>query len=78
LSSYGGPFTNAVSHNNIFHVMGGASIETGNTSTTNFLDYDLFNAEIRAYSGAEPHGVRGVPVYAPGNGPSSGAGGMIA
>jgi hypothetical protein len=70
LSTYGGPYTNAVSFNNIFHVHGSVSITSGNTSTTNKFDYDLHNGLIRAYAGAEPHGISGVPIYALGNGPS--------
>ena len=76
LSDYGGPFTKCVSLNNIFQSSGGATIETGNTSIANRFDYDLYNAAIRAYPGAEPHGIFGTPVYAMGNGAVSRSGGM--
>lgn len=79
LSSWGAPFTNTVSHNNIWHTYTnrrGKSISAGNTSRKNTFDYDLCNNRVVAYAGAEPHGVKGVPIYAPKNGPVSGSGGM--
>ena len=79
LAAWGGPFTETVSYNNIWHTYTnrrGKSISAGNTSKRNVFDYDLCNNRVVAYEGAEPHGIKGVPVYAPGNGPASGSGGM--
>jgi len=45
-------------------------VETGND-----LDYDMTNGGIQAYSGAEPNRVIGTPIYAPGHGWQSEAGG---
>jgi hypothetical protein len=73
LSTYGGPYTNAISYNNIFDVRA-YSIETRNMSTLNYFDYDLYDARIIA--GTEPHGIKAAPIYAAGNGPVSGRGGM--
>ena len=79
LSSWGGPFTETVSRNNIWHTYTsdrGKSISAGNTSRKNTFDYDLCNNRVVAYEGAEPHGIKGVPIYASGHGPASGPGGM--
>jgi len=79
LAAWGGPFTETVSHNNIWHTYTsarGKSIWAGNASKRNTFDYDLCNNRVLAYEGAEPHRIEGVPVYAPGNGPASGSGGM--
>ena len=79
LASWGGPFTKTVSHNNIWHTYTnrrGKSISAGNTSRENTFDYDLCPNRVVAYEGAEPHAIKGVPIYAPGNGPLSGPGGM--
>jgi len=73
LSEYGGPMLNHVSRNNILHVTdGGASIsnkKVPESQQTNDFDYDLFNGRIQTYEGSEPHGIRGVPIYDPKNGP---------
>jgi len=79
LAAWGAPFTETVSYNNIWHTYRsdrGKSIWAGNTSKRNTFDYDLCNNRVLAYEGAEPHRIKGVPVYAPGNGPASGPGGM--
>jgi hypothetical protein len=72
-ADYGGPMTNTVSRNNIWHVFRpeAISISDSRAGTTNDLDYDLYNARIKAAPGVEPHGIKGVPVYAPGNGPDN-------
>jgi hypothetical protein len=71
------PMTNTVSRNNIFHVFkpGWAAINAQG-GAGNDLDYDLYNAKITGITGAQAHGIAGTPVYAPGNGPASDAGGM--
>jgi hypothetical protein len=76
-ADYGGPMTNTVSRNNIWHVFRpeAISISAGRSDGTNDLDYDLYNGRIKGAPGAEPHGMKGVPLYAPGNGPASGSGG---
>jgi len=79
LAAWGGPFTETVSYNNIWHTYTnrrGKSIWAGNTSRKNTFDHDLCSNRVLAYEGAEPHRTKGVPVYAPGNGPVSGSGGM--
>ena len=69
-----------VSYNNIWHVAHTAdrdssdyhSIEVKNDSPTNTFDYDLYNGKIiGGYEGVEAHGIRGVPVYAEGHGPTA-------
>jgi hypothetical protein len=71
-ADYGGPMTNTVSRNNIWHVFRpqALSISDGRASPTNDLDYDLTNGRIKATPGAESHGIKGVPRYASGHGPS--------
>jgi hypothetical protein len=73
----GEPLTNTVTRNNILHIWEAwwSSIDDGGGSG-NDLDYDLFNGNIVAYRGAEPHGMVGTPIYAPGNGWQNWAGGM--
>lgn len=79
LAAWGGPFAETVSHNNIWHTYTdrrGKSIWAGNASKKNTFDHDLCNNRVLAYEGAQPHGIKGVPVYASGHGPVSGSGGM--
>jgi hypothetical protein len=63
ITSYGGPFTNCVSHNNIL-----TTVLAGNKSPANVFDYDLYSGRLATYDGAEPHGRHAAPRYAPGNG----------
>jgi hypothetical protein len=42
--------------------------EVPESRQANDFDYDLFNGRIQAREGSEPHGIRGVPIYDPGNG----------
>lgn len=76
-ASWGGPMTNTVSRNNIWHVFRpeAASVEDTRKEPGNDFDYDLYNGEIRTAPGAEPHGIRAVPRYAPGHGPECSADG---
>jgi len=71
------PLTNTVTRNNILHIWKAwwSSIDDGG-GRGNDLDYDLYNGNITAYRGAEPHGTVGTPIYASGNGWPSWAGGM--
>ena len=71
------PMTNTVTRNNILQIWKSwwDAINDGGGSG-NDVDYDLYNGNIVSYRGAEPHGIVGVPIYAPGNGPSSGSTGM--
>jgi hypothetical protein len=57
-----------VSRNNILHVREprGRSLSNNKQNIDNDYDFDLFNGQIP--DGAEPHGVRGVPVYVAGAG----------
>jgi hypothetical protein len=66
-----------VTRNNILHIWKAwwSAIDDGGGSG-NDLDFDLFNGNIVAYRGAEPHGIVGTPIYAPGNGWQNWAGGM--
>jgi hypothetical protein len=63
------PMTNTVSRNNILDIWKSwwSSINTVG-GAGNDLDYDLFNGNVTAYAGAEPNGILGTPVYAPGHG----------
>ena len=58
----------AVSRNNILEVRSAQNHSHSNNprNVDNSYDYDLFNGQVPA--GTEPHGVRGVPVYAAGAG----------
>jgi hypothetical protein len=58
----------AVSRNNILHVRlpRNHSLSSNDKNVDNDYDYDLFNGQIP--KGAEVHGVRGEPTYAPGAG----------
>jgi hypothetical protein len=71
------PLTNTVSRNNILHIWKTwwDSI-TDNGGSGNDLDNDLYNGNITAYRGAEPNGIVGTPIYAPGSGWQNWAGGM--
>ena len=71
------PMSNTVSRNNIFHVWKSwwpSIIDNGGSG--NDLDYDLVNGSVSAYSGAEPNRAVGTPIYQPGHGWQSGAGGL--
>jgi len=61
---------NMFTRNNILHVSndGYNSIFNQNINATNDFDYDLFNGNIIAYRDAEPHGIKGVPIYDRNNG----------
>ena len=71
------PMVNTISRNNIFHVFKSwwSSFNTQGGAGDD-LDYDLYNAAVAGITGPEPHGILGTPIYAPGNGPASDAGGM--
>ena len=72
------PVTNTMSRNNILHVWkphwDSIRVQTG--ASKNDFDYDLRNGGISAYSGAEPNGKVGTPIYAAGNGWESWGNGM--
>jgi hypothetical protein len=70
------PIENTVTRNNIWHIHKDwwASIYT-NGGSDNSMDYDLYNGDMNAYSGAQPNGIQGVPVYLDGHGWSSEDGG---
>ncbi|HUI90892.1 MAG TPA: hypothetical protein VLX68_01475 [Chitinivibrionales bacterium] len=68
--------TMLVSYNNIWNA--GNSIDPGNSSTANIFDYDLCSGNLKTgYVGQESHGIKGVPVFAPGNGKIAGNIGMF-
>ena len=71
------PMTNTVTRNNILHIWKAwwQSINDDGGAGNDF-DYDLFNGNIVSYRGAEPNGIVGTPIYAPGNGWQSESGGM--
>jgi hypothetical protein len=71
------PLINTVSRNNILHIWKTwwSSISAPGGSANDF-DYDLYNGNINAYSGAERNGIVGVPIYQSGNGWSSESNGM--
>jgi hypothetical protein len=75
-SDYGdAPVKNLISRNNIWNGNDG-SIGEGTTAVNqNDFDYDLMSHAPKAYSGAEPHGLIGIPNYQPGNGDQNGGGG---
>ena len=62
---HGGPMLNTMSRNNILHIHkpGGQSIHDREHDPLGDYDYDLYNGNINAYRGAEPHGIKGVPIY---------------
>ena len=70
------PLTNTVSRNNILHVwkVNANSIYSAG-GWDNDLDYDLFNGNVLAGSGAELNGIVGTPLYQVGHGWSNWAGG---
>ncbi len=76
-SDYGNaPLKILISRNNICNVNDGI-ISYGTTAVNqNDFDYDLMSQAPNAYSGAEPHGLIGIPKYLPGNGDQNGGGGM--
>ena len=57
--------TNTSTRNNILHISNNRynSISDPNQNSTNDFDYDLYNGNINAYPGAEPNGIKGVPIY---------------
>jgi len=65
-ANYGGPMTNTVSRDNVWHTVGSPSCYAGGRDASNDLDYDLCTNEA-----VGPHSVEGVPIYAPGNGDSA-------
>jgi len=71
---WGGRMLNTTSRNNILHVADprypGIKDCTGVTyhDALGDYDYDLFNSHNEVYAGAEPHGIKGVPIYDPDNG----------
>ena len=76
----GGALTNTETRNNIWQIWKSwwGSISDNLASPSNVFDYDLYNGVITAYAGAEPHGIHGLPIYAPNNGWVSGTGGQYA
>jgi len=67
---WGGPMLNTMSRNNILHVyeQGYKSIKDRNYDPFGDYDYDLYNGRIIATPGAEPNGIKGVPIYDRNNG----------
>jgi hypothetical protein len=74
-SSGAGTVTMVVSYNNIWNCK--YSIDVANTSTTNIFDYDLCSGRIKAYSGAEPHAIIGVPIFMSNYGSITNRSGML-
>jgi hypothetical protein len=73
LSSWGGGIINHVSRNNILDVFRSQSDsiqERSGVSKDNDFDYDLYNGRIRVAGRHEEHGVKGKPIYGPGEGPA--------
>jgi hypothetical protein len=66
------PVTNTVSRNNIFQIWKPHWDVLAGTGSGNDFGYDLYTGKLSA---PDTHGIAGAPVYAPGNGPASGAGG---
>ncbi len=60
--------TNTVSRNNIWHVKKSSKPIDQASSSSNDLDFDLYNGSIVAYSGAQRNGILGTPTYAAGHG----------
>lgn len=81
-TSWTAPLTNTTSLNNIWHISAGtpagASVADSTRSPTNYYDYDLCNGSVAVAPGQETSKVVGAPVYASGNGPVSGSGGLYA
>ena len=67
---WGGPMLNTMSRNNILHVRksSGTSIHDRNYDPLGSYNYDLYNGNINAYTGAERNGINGVPIYDRNNG----------
>ena len=72
------PLTNTISRNNIWHVWksGWESVQQTAGGADNDVDFDLYNGGIAANARAESNGIKGTPVYLPGHGSQSGAGGL--
>ena len=70
INAHDASLTYTCTRNNIFHVLSSDrdSINSGSPNSTNDFDYDLYNGNINAYRGAEPHGIKGVPIYDRNNG----------
>ena len=62
--------TNTCTRNNILHISNDRdnSISDPHRNSANDFDYDLCNGNINAYRGAEPNGIKGVPIYDRNNG----------
>jgi len=62
--------SNVTSRNNILHVYKPwhASINDNKEDPAGDYDYDMYNGRIDAAPGAEPHGIKGTPIYAVKNG----------
>ncbi|MHC4744353.1 MAG: right-handed parallel beta-helix repeat-containing protein, partial [Planctomycetota bacterium] len=67
---WGGPMLNTMSRNNILHIHkpGAPSIKDRDYDPLGDYDYDLYNGYIDATPGAEPNGIRDVPIYDRNNG----------
>ncbi|MCB0208627.1 MAG: hypothetical protein KDJ52_04840 [Anaerolineae bacterium] len=65
-----GPSEYVVTRNNIFFVSGRGGNKSINNSLsdTNDFDYDLYNAGLKTYDGAESHGINKAPTYNSTNG----------
>lgn len=64
-----GPSENVMSRNNIFQTSGksgGYAIDNSESDSNDF-DYDLYDGNLKTYSGAEPHGISGIPSYVSNN-----------
>ncbi len=63
------PLTNTVTRNNIFHIWRSTwpSISQNGTGFGNDADYDLYNGNVAANTGAQSNGIRAVPTYVPGS-----------
>jgi len=71
-----GGITNTVTRNNIWHAKPTRASITQAASATNNFDYDLNSGKVSAYTGAQPNGISGTPIYASGHGWSSESGGQ--
>jgi hypothetical protein len=74
LSQSGGPeLLSIVSRNNILHIrkVGGSSIrDASKTPNPEYdYDYDLLSGKVVSAGSPEPHGIKGVPIYAPNRAP---------
>ncbi|HEV2339783.1 MAG TPA: hypothetical protein VGT05_03390, partial [Patescibacteria group bacterium] len=76
-SDYGNaPPKNMITRNNIWHGNSGAFALGTTSQNENDIDYDLMTSRPSAYSGAESHGIVGIPVFVTGEGDQNGSGGM--